>query len=184
LLALIDPQRDSVFGDWRTVNGSIVSGTQAYARLRIPYAVPPEYDLHFQFTRLSGNDFVAAILCHTGRSFAWLNGGNGNTVDGFELVSEKHADQNATTKSPLPAEKTKGKIHDSVVQVRNGSIAAYVDGRLVSRHDTDFSDMSIPEAMSIGEDSIGLSTWQTSIGFSKIELVEVTGRGHPVPHQK
>ena len=182
LLTLIDPAKDAVNGDWRFVNGQLVSGDQVDARLRIPFAVPDEYDLHYQFTRLSGDDFVMAILSHAGKCFDWVFGANGNTLIGFEEISGKHADANPTHLRATASDKAKGRLHDMVVQIRNGYIAAYIDGRPAVRYSTDYSDLSITEGHSVGQDAIGLCTWKTPTAFNLVELVEVTGHGHPLPH--
>jgi hypothetical protein len=180
LLPLIDPAQDAVLGDWRIKKNALVSPSTEYARLRIPYAVPEEYDFHVRFTHTSRLTAMVQLLCHDGKRFAWHYGMQGGTKHGFGLMSEKEAWDNDTTAPALPADKTTGTVHDSLVQVRRGYVAAYIDGRLISRHDTDFSDMTLEKKLDLGSDSIGLGTWQTVATFSVVELVEITGRGHPL----
>src|SRR6185436_17336 len=47
LLALIDPKRDAVHGDWTMENGIlVVNQAPNTLSLQIPYQPPEEYDLH------------------------------------------------------------------------------------------------------------------------------------------
>jgi hypothetical protein len=180
LLNLIDPVHDTVSGKWRLENGSLISGPDPYNLLRISYAPPEEYDFHIQFTRMKGHDFVAQILCHAERSFTWYNGLVDGTKDGFEEISGKYADQNVTSVAASPGERDKARVHDSLVQVRKGYIAAYVDGQLVARHETDFSDMGLRPKLAVCKNTLGLVTYKTVTSFKVIELIEVTGIGHPL----
>jgi len=82
------------------------------------------------------------------------------------------------------SDKAKGQRHDTVLQVRNGYIAAYIDGRLAARYVTDYSDLSMDHpGWSVGENAIGFSTWESGTAFNLVELVEITGHGHVLPHQ-
>jgi hypothetical protein len=184
LLALTAPESDAVSGEWRRDRLGLTSDNDATARLRIPYAPPEEYDFHIQFTRNDGDDQVSQILTHSGRNFIWGNGASHNAIHAFSMVNGRNGASNKTKVAVLAEEKPKGRMHDSVVQIRKNYVAAYVDGRLVSRHETNFSDMSIYSGTAIGGGALGLATWNTPTTFSLVEVTEVTGTGHVLPHQK
>jgi hypothetical protein len=184
LIALIDPDEDAVKGAWKIVGGKLFCESSTDSRLRIPYLPADEYDFHIQFIRQAGKDGVCQILTHGGRDFLWVNGEDQNTIHGFSRVGGKDCGHNPTKAAVLPEEKANGRMHDSVVQVRQAYIAAYVDGRLVSRHDTNFSDMSISRDWSIGGGALGLATLHTPTAFSIVEVTEITGTGQVLPHRK
>jgi hypothetical protein len=119
LLALIDPQKDAVGGNWTIENGCVVSGADARDVVRIPYSPPDEYDFHIQFKRNAGNDAVCQILTHGGRDLLWVNGIDNNTVHGFSRVDGKDCGHNPTKAAVLPEEKANGRIHDSLERVMN-----------------------------------------------------------------
>jgi hypothetical protein len=76
-----------------------------------------------------------------------------------------------------------GRQHDSLVQVRKNYIAGYLDGKLIERHETDYSDLSVESFVSVGTHAIGLRTMDYAATFSFVELVEVTGTGRPLPSE-
>ena len=49
LIPLIDVDKDAVSGTWTLDHGAIVSDESDWARLRIPYEPPDEYDFRIEF---------------------------------------------------------------------------------------------------------------------------------------
>ena len=62
LMQFIDPQRDALHGIWRMEQNGLLSDDGQYARFRIPYQPPDEYDFRIVFTRVEGNNDVCQLL--------------------------------------------------------------------------------------------------------------------------
>jgi hypothetical protein len=73
LLALIDPARHAVVGQWRRDGRTLVCPVRARggpAVLAIPHRPAGEYDLEAEVTRRRGSDAVVLMLAFAGRRFA------------------------------------------------------------------------------------------------------------------
>jgi hypothetical protein len=174
LKALIDPKRDAVRGTWTMSKDGLTSDGGASSTIGIPVTLPEEFDFRVEFEREDArpDGVVAQIVSVPGRKFAWEMGIRKNTVMGFASIGGKSSVENVTTAKgrALPPP---GQMCTSVVQVRRDSIAAYVDGALVSRYRTDGSDLSLPSGWSGGSNSLALGTWKGQTTFHKIELIPV-----------
>ena len=177
LMPLIDPLRDSVAGAWKRQDATLVSEKAFYSRIEIPYQPPQEYDLRIRFTRTAGNDCISEILSCAGHSFSWTMGGSNNRVFGFEMVAGISAVANPTTVSK-PNCLENGKIYESIVQVRETGLKAWLDGQLISEWKTDYHDMAIYPEWKLRDGALlGLGCWDSATVFHKIQLLEVKGKG-------
>lgn len=158
--------------------GGIISPPIREARIAIRYQPPKEYDFHIEFTRLSGQPSTVQILTHGGHLCAWLVGWE-DRVRGFETIGGRDAGGNATTVKG-PAISTIGQRYSSVVQVRRGGLAAYLDGKLVAEYKTDGSDLSVKPHWVIGDFPLGLGGSSNETLFHVVEIREVTGRGKSI----
>ena len=78
LLPLIDVDADTMAGRWRFEEGHLLSDASSFARIRIRYAPPEEYDFRIEFARLAGKDDVAQIFDVQGQRSVWqMSGGLG-----------------------------------------------------------------------------------------------------------
>jgi len=177
LLSLIESQRDSVAGTWTVRDGSLIAEKALFGRLEIPYQPPQEYDFRILFSRQDGSDSVTQILSRSGRSFGWTMGGSNNAVFGFETINGVSAAANQTTvKGAVGLEN--GRKYTSVVKVRDQSVKAYLDGRLLSEWKTDYADMDIYKDWKLRNSSLlGLGSWNSTTVFHRVEMLEVTGKG-------
>jgi hypothetical protein len=182
LMPLIDIDKDVVSGTWRLSNGQPTSGTGRFDRVRIPYEPPQEYDFHVEFTRVGSADVVCQILSHSGHDFSYINGANGNTASGFERIDGRGASDGKTAVRLNPTQ-DKGVRHSSVIKVRQHSISAYVDGKLMADYSTDFSELTLHNEFNIGGGALGVGSLCPTT-FHVIEVVEVTGTGKQLPHRK
>jgi hypothetical protein len=181
LMPLIDAQRDAVDGTWRKVERlGLMSAVKGDSRLRIPYQPPQEYDLHVRGHRILGCDCVGLLLSHGGHNFLWVMGGWGNRICGFERIAGRQAITNATTircdavfQNNIP--------FDVIVHVRNGYVAASMNGKLVAEYKTDYSELSTTPDNLVGDSVVGLKTWGTYVALDVIEIKEITGEGQPSP---
>jgi hypothetical protein len=141
LLALINPSKDSINGHWSLQDGELHSDEGIRSRIAIPYMPPAEYDFRIELTRVSGGPSVVQILGTAGHRFAWIACW-GDNLRGFEVINGRDANDNATTvKGSRFLEKAQRYI--SVVQVRKNSVAAYIDGKLITKYATDGSDLTL-----------------------------------------
>jgi serine/threonine protein kinase len=96
LLALIDPKRDAIVGDWQLVNGELITPAVRDAQLEIPYEPPLEYRLTIVVECANHADSLnigvvvgpsQAELCIDG----WWK-----TISGMGLIDGKNVDANVT----------------------------------------------------------------------------------------
>jgi len=183
LLPLIDPQKDAVYGQWKMESGECVSdgggdNSRGSARLQTPYHPPEEYDYRITFTRRGGTDAVMQFLTKESLNIRWVIGADGGRVLGFEHAGgSKHWSANPTTvrmNAALPA----GTRHTSVIQVRKNGLTAFLDGKIVTRWPTDYSDFIRSPGWGLRDElALGLGSWQSPTVFNSAEVLEVTGRG-------
>lgn len=173
LLALIDPARDAVAGRWTTAGGALVSDGYRFARIRIPYRPPLEYDFRIEFERVEGENDVTQIMPVGNQAVAWQMSGMDGRGWGFTEV------QGVNGAVRFPPKIENGKRHVAEVRVRRDSVSAYFDGRLYRQIATGPSRFSVPERWAIGPPILGLGTCVSPTVFHKVQLVEVTGQGWP-----
>ncbi|MGA2231930.1 MAG: NPCBM/NEW2 domain-containing protein, partial [Tepidisphaeraceae bacterium] len=176
LIPLIDVNRDSVNGKWISVGGTIVSDDSQYARLRIPYQPPQEYDFHMEFTRLSGNEGVVQMFTNFGHSCMWNIGAWANTTCGFTLINGLDSKDNGNpSRFQSSAIIQNGRKYSSLIQVRKGSVVASIDGKVISRCTVDPSQYSFWDGWSIGPNALGIGSFTSPTVFSVIEVTDVNG---------
>jgi serine/threonine-protein kinase len=175
LLVRIDPARDGVNGSWTKEEGALVSPAVPHARIEIPYRPPSAYDFRITFSRREGNDNIQQILTRNGRSFVWEMGGWNNRIFALGLVDGLETQSNPS--SNVMGIKN-GRRYTSTVQVRPDGIRAYLDGRMVLRWITDYSDLRIHDAWRLRDEALlGLGSFKSITAFHAIEVLEVDGKG-------
>jgi serine/threonine protein kinase len=174
--SLIDPSQDAVVGKWALNAGRLVSDATSFARIEVPYRPPEEYDLRAIFTRETGTSGVVLVLTKGGRPFVFNMGAWGNTHSGFELIGGRGMKDNA---AGYPDRLENGRTYTCIVQVRNGGMKAFVDGKQVSQWATqDFQDMGIHAPLRLRDDRLlGVASDLGVAIFHRLELLEVTGKG-------
>lgn len=184
LMPLIDPVQDAVGGSWKMEGGELIVDGDNFNRLRIPYYPPAEYDFHIRFKRLKGDHDVIQLMRHSGHVFTWLMGASGNHHALFAEVNHHYNDSDNPTMRNFDSVVENDRTCDSLVQVRNGYIAAYLDGKLITRYPTDYSDLSMYDFWSLGAIGLGIGSYKDSDSFSVIEVVELSGPGRPLSHER
>jgi len=176
LLALIDPAKDKGEGEWAMEGKNLVVGSGRYSVLALPYQLPVEYELRVDFTRVEGTGAVCALLASHNKSFGFQLDVKGEAR--FERVAGKIAKDNPTS---VPVVITNGKRHTLSLQIRNDSVQASLDGKLVTQWKTDYKDMSRYVLWKTPNDKLcGLGANNAKVIFHKVELVEISGAGKPV----
>jgi hypothetical protein len=133
-------------GKWTLAKNELTSDAHGTCKLQIPFQVPVEYDLHVVFSREEGTSGVAVILAAGNRQFAWLMSGYKGVVNGFDRIAGKGPDKNKTGVPANPALEN-GRKYDLVLKVRKNGVEAWVDGKLYSNWQTDFSEMTLPPTL-------------------------------------
>ena len=178
LLAKIDLARDGrpankwalSGGTLRCVRGSMVP------KVVLPYEPPEEYDVRFSFKQPKLRNAVGLVLAKAGASFAWLVGEDNGSACLFTV--------NGKLKGPAgPARKVAAGLirpnrkYTSTVKVRNDGVKAYLNGRLVAGHKTDYKDMRNTIWHRIRKtEQIAIFADDPTI-FYEITVTEITGRG-------
>jgi len=177
LLPLIEPSRDSVRGKWQMQKDGLACG-KGRSLIEIPYQPPEEYDFRISFTRLHGEFQVVQLMVRSGKPFEWVMGsGIGGLRFGFESVHGKRMDNGGS--ATLDREPLKnGQRYTAEVRVRSGGVSAFLDGKLILEHKTDYSEMSRASEYDLRDNSLlGLFAWDNPTVFHSVEVIEITGRG-------
>jgi hypothetical protein len=182
LLKLIDPAKDGVGGRWSFSGDALKVMPDQWTRLEIPYEPPAEYDFKIVFTRNDGNGDAMQILSREGRQFTWCLGCKANTQMGFGMVNGAwvHIETNPTLRT-VPSVLTNGKTYTSLVQVRNGMLKAFLDGKLIVEYPTTYGELSQHSNMPLRSmRTLGVAAWLSTMTFHQIELVEIGGKGKKI----
>jgi hypothetical protein len=173
LLTLIDPQKDAVAGKWRIENSELISDSSEYARIKIPYSPPEEYDLEFKFNR-SGNDSTAIILSKPNTANFVFGLGWWGKFAGFGLVKGKDIHENSTASEVKLASNN---AHACRIEVRDKSVKAYLNGKLITEY-TNYQDLQcIPGWVLPDKDVLGIGSSRTPTKFYQISIKEIRGKG-------
>lgn len=170
LMPLIDVQRDAVTGAWTATKDGLVTDLTT-ATLRINYKPPPEYDFYVEFTHPPGGHEVTQIAAQNGHHFAWLVGAWSDTVTGFAMVHDQAVRESGAcvTAAHFIAD---GHRHSSLLKVRKGSVAGYVDGKLTFERKTDYADMTAPTYYALNGGDLGIGSKGSPTVFHVIRIQE------------
>ncbi|MCX6899099.1 MAG: SUMF1/EgtB/PvdO family nonheme iron enzyme [Verrucomicrobia bacterium] len=176
LLPLIDPAKDAVEGTWTIENGELIGDNNGFARIEIPYQPPSEYDFLVEFKQLRKGIGGCQHLAKAGRNFTWnFFGASGSELFAFEKVGGQGMQGNPTTARLSRIEL--GRVYASMVQVRNGQVTAFLDGKQVSSWKTNYTDMDAYAGWKLRNPSLLGVGSQSRLAFRRIEIREVTGKG-------
>jgi hypothetical protein len=179
LLRMINLKTDALEGDWVREGVAIKSGGRTNARIILRYEPPEEYDYTIVYTRLSGRDQVAQIFPVSDSQLAWSVGSWGKEMKlgarGRELAASE--DSHCTDS---------GKEFTSIVKVRRGGIEVTLNGKKVAEYNGALTGLSSPSDSQLPSNkALGILTWYgDSQKFSRIELTEISGTGHPLAESR
>jgi hypothetical protein len=182
LLPLADPKRGSIHGAWmRAVEQAGLLSPTGVDQFALPYEPPEEYIFRIEFTRLKGNEGLGQIVTKGGTPFTWAIGMSHGEVVGIDAVKGKPVivSENPTRVS------LQNKLEDkhryvSTIEVRNGRVRGWLDGRLLVDWKTDYRDLSPHDRggwAPVHASQLGLCTWNSQTVFHRIEVLELTGEG-------
>lgn len=175
LMPLINP-KDSVKGVWTRKGDKLLCAGGALSRLEINYRPPEEYDFRVDFTRTEDLNDIVLLASHADHSFGLFLGAFGNSASGFGPIKGQMPIANPTTVRS-PAQILNGRRYSAVLYVRKDYIAASIDGKLIARYTTDYSDMGPMDQWAIKGGILGVGTQYNQIIFHSIQVAEITGEG-------
>jgi hypothetical protein len=178
LLALADPAAHTKHGTWDVdKKGGLVSDASQPAKLVIPFDAPEEYDLRVELTRLRGNDTVFLFLPQGEQRFSLQMGANGNHLFTFDVLDGKGWAQQPFSVN-LDKVFTNGRRNEVKVEVRTGSVAAYLNGKLITRAKFTMA-VTGDGAFDTGPAAIGIGTWDSPTAFHVLEIAEAAAKRKP-----
>jgi len=183
LLPLVDVKRDAVAGLWsRTAEGLVKTGGSdggSGPRLQLPYQPAGDYDFEIEFTATGGRGNIGQILAAQGREFGWMlnTGDQGNHRAGFGLLDGKKSTEPTETTAPLKEGIVDARRYRSRVEVRTGSLRAFLDDAEIVNWTGDFSRLANDVKGKLRDSGhIGLRLDRDAV-FHKITVREVSGAG-------
>ena len=178
LLAMIDPTKDKLSGDWKIENGRLTIDGGNFSRIEIPYEPPAEYDYTIVFSKKKGKTDVAQLLTYSGKAFSYnLDAGADGSHSGF--FSAKQA--TVTAIPPSIVKRTSlatNKVYTSVVKIRKDGHSAYLDGEFIAKWQPTLDDLGANSAWALRKENVlGIGANNNTIEFYKITINEVSGKG-------
>jgi len=168
LLALLNPGRDSVQGDWKVRTGELVSDSGNASRVEFQYEPPEEYDFEIQFTRAGGQGSVDQICAAGGRQFLCvLSDWESELVIG-----------GPTTPINRDFHIVNGRRHTVLAQVRRDRVKVFVDGKQTVEWNANYQGAILLKPWALPNlNVLGVGTWQSSTVFHSVKVTEITGQG-------
>jgi hypothetical protein len=174
LLPLFDFTKDAPGGKWSITNNALQCTAVKYACIQIPYSPPEEYDLRTTFVRTEGDAPITLLLESHNKSFGFSLDVKGEAR--FERVAGKIAKDNPTN---APVAVSNNHRYTLTVQVRNDSVRALLDDKLVTQWKTDYKDLARYELWKLPVEKLcGLGVNNARATFYSVELIEISGKGH------
>ncbi len=165
LLAVADPKKNTVAGKWALENGKLVAGQAQYGRMELGYEPPEEYDFRVDFHRIDGKRDIVQINSVNSRQFSWkFSADDYCAIDTIE--GKIHGNSPASLITPEFGRDTN--THTSVVCIRKDGIRAFVDGKLIAKWKTDFSDMGIDIWKLKHAKVLGVGVHDSNVVYEKI----------------
>lgn len=175
LLALIDPQRDQVRGEWRLVGGKLESPRAYGARIEIPCTLPEEYELTAIVEPLDEPDGLILGQVLEGRRFLVLLNytPEAESLSALENVDGLNVGRNATTRSGQLFRQ--GRLSHVRCAIRPGRVTVQVDGITVIDWRGDAARLSLSEYWSTPQaDRLFLGAYDCRYRFHRVTLRPLT----------
>ena len=178
LLALVDPQRDAVLGDWSREAGGLVMRGPGGSRLAIPCAVEGDYELKVEFARMKGDNEVAFILPVGSRCTALLISKEVGKRSGLFWAAKGD-----TMVSPAPLANHESHVLEVLVKTGGGTadMDVRLDGKPYFHWQGAVSSASLWDAYKLPSGNrLGLGAWGGEIAFKSARLRMLSGEARPL----
>ncbi len=172
LLALVDPRRDVITGNWRKDGARLLVEPSNNACLRLPYEAPEEYDFRMTFTRQAGQCATTQFFVHQGRAGIWDLSKSGV---GFSDIAGVGSGFNVTRKDFSIQDDVR---YVSIVQVRRDRVRGWINGQRQSEWVPSMGLLSQPSGWGVDVPGLlGVGNCGTKTTIESIQVLEVTGKG-------
>jgi hypothetical protein len=191
LLALVDPAKDAVRGDWQRQEAGLMAECQAGQGSLITVPVMPQgnYELQVSFTRTNPTRaYLASILLPAGESNVVLSLGAGegapnNEAHFLEQIRGRGIEGNETLQRPVRFED--GVKHFVSVKVETADtearIGVVLDGKLLFNWSGPQADLSVnPDWRLPDRTRIGLIAKSCTVVWHSVRLRMLTGEAKPL----
>jgi hypothetical protein len=177
VLKLVDTDRDRLVGQWKRAGASLVSGNLSL--IQVPYHPPAEYDFNVVFSPGNTAGHGMCLILSKGPRLFLFTISAGAYWDAFSLVRGKNGDQlDNPTRVPSAVRPAMGRQYTISVQVRNGRVEGFLDGKPVTSYKTDYSDLSNFSLFDkVQPGTLALASWDAPATIYSAQVVEVTGSG-------
>ena len=178
LLAMIDPQKDAVKGDWTSDATGLICSAGEHIRLQIPYVPPDEYDLQMTVDRREGADGLLVGLAKGNVQWAVTmdTQAPGSFRTGFESIDGQGPSANPTTyNGPVF---TNGAEIALEFRVRKAGVSVIAGGKTIIDWRGNFNRLSLPDGWKVkNSNALFLAAWGSRYHFSRIVLIPVSNAG-------
>jgi hypothetical protein len=180
LMALIDPKRDAVKGEWTLEEGFLINKGDEGVCLQIPFQPPDEYDLRLTLKRFGSVDsFWIGLVAGNTQVTLLIDGYPANAVymSGFEQIDGRFlTGQPGAIKGPMSV--LPDKIAVVEVSVRKSSIVVTVDGKKLVGYEGQFGKLgNRPDAKTPDGKALYVGGWGGKSGFGEIRITPLSGPG-------
>ena len=180
VVSLMPPIGSPLPPGWKWDLNTIVSVPGASDLNQLPLAqvkLPEEYNFVVDFSVSSAYPELMQFLTHDDRSFYWTTSGLGGRVVGFGAINGRAPwHQGNTTGYWKPQTIVPGRQCISDVRVRRDSVAAFLDGVLISELATDYSNLGLVRAgwTTFPARTLGISAYKTDVRINAMRLVDMS----------
>jgi hypothetical protein len=170
LLAILDPAKHSVKGQWKLIRGRIQTPSVPEGRMIIPYIPPAEYDLKVVATRTSTTMMSLHLgLVAASQQFLLTIDGHGLPLTGIENLDDKPSEESGSRHEGQVL--TQGKQSTIVCSVRNSRLTVTVNGSPVLDWPADYGRLSLPGHWKVPNDEVlFLGVWNSTFTIEEITL--------------
>ena len=180
LLALADPAKDAVKGDWKRQDSALaILSPTAAGCIAVPIAPQGSYELQVKFVRTSGDDLIAVFLpVGAARVTLVMSHGHGRR-SGLTRINGKGVEDNQT--AATPGTLVNGReyaVHVTVLPKGDQArIAVRLDGKPYINWRGPQSALSVHSDWDLREPGcLGLGAWQAPVVFRSVRLKMLSGQ--------
>jgi serine/threonine protein kinase len=174
LLALIDPSKDAVEGEWTLENPGLVSAPGQHVRLQLPVIPPDEYDLRVVLTRVEGVDGLAFGLVQGAAQWTVY-------VDKFPQEGSQSGVElldNGMATSVRGPQIVNGQPTTFEFKVRKSGYTVLKDGKPFLQWQGNYSRLSNFNRWEVRNNrALFLGQWSNRLRYSEIRLTAISGEG-------
>ena len=168
-LGKIQPESQSVAGDWTVQSDGLRTNAATGSRIGFSAKMPREYDMRIRFTRHSGQHSIALIFTSgSGRATFELDAW-GQNLAGIQNIEGKTFQFSAGPASRVRLEN--GRQYTAELRVRRDSVTCFLDDKQIAIYQGDGSDLTLYPSWSMPAGvEIGVGAYEAEATFHAIDL--------------